>query len=215
MAVIRVCLVEDQALVREGIMSLLMLSEDIEIATMASDGIEAVDKVLMSQPDVLLLDLELPGQNGIEVLKKLKTAGFLPPTLILTTFGEDSLVMDAIRAGAKGYLLKDVTFGQLVRGIRILSEGGTLFLPTITERIMHNFGGESKPSHSIGQKNPFTEREIEVLRLLAGGYSNREIAEALNVVEGTIKNHVSNILTKLEVRDRTRAVLKALEWGYL
>lgn len=212
---IRVCLIEDQTLVREGIRRLLALSEEIEMLATAPDADEGITMVLNYKPDVLLLDLKLPGRSGIEVLKELRDKQVLPPTLILTTFDEDSLLIDAMRAGAKGYLLKDVTLDQLVIGIRTLYSGATLLLPAITDRLLRNIGKELPPSQTVPPQNPLTKREIEILRLVAGGYNNREIAQAFSVMEGTVKNHVSNILEKLEVRDRTRAVLKALEWGYL
>lgn len=212
---IRVCLVEDQTLVREGITRLLALSDEIEMLATASDADEGVKVVLQHKPDVLLLDLKLPGRSGIEVLKELRQLQVLPPALILTTFDEDSLLIEAMRAGAKGYLLKDVTLEQLVTGIRTLHSGATLLLPAITDRLMRSIGKELPPSQTVPPENPLTKREVEILRLVAGGYNNREIAQAFSVVEGTVKNHVSNILDKLEVRDRTRAVLKALEWGYL
>jgi DNA-binding NarL/FixJ family response regulator len=212
---IRVCLVEDQTLVREGITKLLALSADIEMAGTAADADSGVTLVERAAPDVLLLDLKLPGRSGIDVIKDLRAMDMLPPTLVLTTFDEDSLLLDAVRAGAKGYLLKDVTLDQLVRGIQTLAQGGTLLLPAITERLLQAMGKNHPPSHTIAPQNPLTRRETEVLRLLAGGYNNREIAQAFTVTEGTVKNHVSKILAKLNVRDRTRAVLKALESGYL
>lgn len=212
---IRVCLIEDQTLVREGIKRLLALSNEIEMVATASDAAEGVAMVLAHQPEVLLLDLKLPGRSGIEVLKELRDRQTLPPTLILTTFDEDSLLIEAMRAGAKGYLLKDVTLEHLVNCIRTLAAGGTLFVPAITERLLRNIGKELPPSQTVKPESPLTRRETEILRLLASGYNNREISRAFSLREGTVKNHVSNILAKLDVRDRTRAVLKALEWGYL
>lgn len=210
---IRVCLVEDQALVREGIMGLLALTPHICAVGQAVDGTSAVDVILACQPDVVLLDLVLPGQSGIDVLHKLNGAGTPPPVLVLTTFDDDSLVLQAIRAGARGYMLKDVTLNQLTHGIEVLASGGTMLQPAITAKIMH---GMRLNGHDGARSNtPLTRRETEILRLVASGFSNREIAAAFNIVEGTAKNHVSNILEKLDVRDRTRAVLKALEWGYL
>lgn len=212
---IRVCLIEDQTLVREGIRRLLALSNDMEMVATASDAAEGIEMVLAHKPGVLLLDLKLPGRSGIEVLKELREQHALPPTLILTTFDEDSLLIDAMRAGAKGYLLKDVTLEHLVNCIRTIASGETLFLPAITERLLRNIGKELPPSQTVTPESPLTRRETEILRLLASGYNNREISQAFSVKEGTVKNHVSNILAKLDVRDRTRAVLKALEWGYL
>lgn len=211
---IRVCLVEDQTLVREGISRLLGLADDIEIVATAADADAGIAMVTMHDPDVLLLDLKLPGRSGIHVLKELSDKGLQPATLILTTFDEDSLLIEAMRAGAKGYLLKDVSLDQLVTGIRTVAGGGTLLLPAITDRLLKNFSAKLPPSQTVPQENPLTRREIEIVRLLASGYNNKEIALAFGVAEGTVKNHVSNILTKLDARDRTRAVLKALEHGY-
>jgi len=212
---VRVCLIEDQTLVREGICRLLELAPDIETVGTATDAEEGIALVRAKTPDVLLLDLKLPGRSGIEVLKELSQISQQPPTLILTTFDEDSLLIEAMRAGAKGYLLKDVSLDQLVAGIKTVASGGTLLLPAITERLLKAVSSRLPPSQTIEEPNPLTRREVEILRLLASGYNNKEIANAFDVAEGTVKNHVSNILAKLDVRDRTRAVLKALEHGYL
>jgi len=212
---IRVCLVDDQTLVRQGIRSLLELSEDIEVVSEAADGEEATAVIRNSKPDVVLLDVRMPRRNGLEVLNELKDSVELPPTIILTTFDDDAIALDGIRAGAKGYLLKDVSLEQLVGAIRTVFSGGTLLRPAVTERIIKRFENASSDFPSLTHANALTERELEVLRLISGGYSNREIANALRVAEGTIKNHVSNILSKLGVRDRTRAVLKAVEAGYI
>ncbi len=212
---IRVCLVDDQTLVRQGIRSLLELSKDIEVTSEAADGDEAVKIIRNSKPDVVLLDVRMPRRSGLEVLNELKDSAELPPTIILTTFDDDAIVLDGIRAGAKGYLLKDVSLEQLIGAIRTVFNGGTLVRPAVTERIVKRFYNAPNDFMSLTPADSLTERELEVLRLMSGGYSNREIANALRVAEGTIKNHVSNILSKLGVRDRTRAVLKAVEAGYI
>jgi DNA-binding NarL/FixJ family response regulator len=212
---IRVCLVDDQTLVRQGIQSLLELVDDIEVVAEASDGVEALQVINESCPDVVLLDVRMPRMSGLEVLQALQTSRELPPTIILTTFDDQPVVLEGIRRGAKGFLLKDVSLEQLVNAIRTLAAGGTLIQPAVTERIVKSIEQVANDFPSFESPDPLTEREIQVLRLMTGGHSNREIAEALYVAEGTIKNHVSNILSKLGVRDRTRAVLKALEQGYL
>lgn len=212
---IRVCIVEDQTLVRQGIRSLLELTQDMKIVAEAHDGQEALLIIPKTKPDVVLLDLQLPKRNGIDVLKALKESNQLPPTLILTTFDDDNLVLEGIRAGARGFLLKDVTLKQLTEAIRALKEGGTLIKPVITERIMRGLEQARPDFPSLNPPDPLTERETEVLRLMVAGYSNREIADVIGLSEGTVKNHVSNILSKLGVRDRIRAVLKALEWGFI
>ena len=212
---IRVCIVEDQTLVRQGFRSLLELAQDMKVVAEAHDGEEALIVIRKAKPDVVLLDVQLPKRNGIEVLKALKESNQLPPTLILTTFDDDNLVLEGIRAGARGFLLKDVTLKQLTEAIRTLKEGGTLIKPVITERILRGLEQARPDFLSLNPPDPLTARETEVLRLMVAGYSNREIAEAIRVSEGTVKNHVSSILSKLGVRDRTRAVLKALELGFI
>lgn len=212
---IRVCLVDDQTLVRQGIRSLLELVDDIEVVSEASDGIEAFELIRSSQPDVVLLDVRMPRRSGLEVLAALKESNELPPTIILTTFDDQAVVIEGIRQGAKGYLLKDVSLDQLVGAIRTVAAGGTLIQPAITERLVKSVDQITNDFPSLEPPDPLTARELEVLRMMTGGHSNREIAEALHIAEGTIKNHVSNILSKMGVRDRTRAVLKALEQGYV
>jgi DNA-binding NarL/FixJ family response regulator len=213
--VIRVCLVEDQTLVRQGIQTLLELVEDIDVVAEAKDGEEAVRIIPQAKPDVVLLDMHLPKRSGLEVLKELKGSDSLPPTLILTTFDEDKFVIGGLQAGAKGYLLKDVSLDQLTGAIRTLASGGTMVHPAITQRLLENVDRIRCDFPSSDRPEPLTGREIEILRLVARGYSNREIADALTITEGTVKNYISGILSKMGVRDRTRAVLKALESGFL
>jgi DNA-binding NarL/FixJ family response regulator len=171
--------------------------------------------ITKAQPDVILLDMYLPKRNGLEVMKELKQSGSLPPTLILTTFDEDKFILGGLRAGAKGYLLKDVSLDQLMSAIRTLADGGSLVNPAITQRLLNNIGRIRCDFPSVETPERLSWREIEILRLVARGYNNHEIAEALTIAEGTVKNYISSILWKMGVRDRTRAVLKALEAGYL
>lgn len=212
---IRVFLVEDQTLVREGIRSLLALDGGILVAGEASDGVEAIHAIPASRADVVLLDMRLPRASGLEVLRRLAGAGTLPPTIILTTFDDDELLLEGLRSGAKGYLLKDVSLAELVRSIRIVADGGTAVQPIASERVVRGLETAEAAFPRLDPADPLTDREVEVLRLMTGGYSNREIARALHLVEGTVKNHVSSILSKLGVRDRTRAVLQAVRAGYL
>lgn len=216
---INVMLVDDQNLVREGIKSLLTLAGHINIVGEAADGQEAIDMVDEYSPDVILMDIRMPKLDGISALKALKDLGNETPVIILTTFDDHELVLNGIRAGARGFLLKDVSLESLVDAIDAVSRGETLIQPAVTERVIKGFtelqkNGESKVERDPIQ-DPLTLREIEILRLMAGGYSNKEISRAIFKSEGTIKNHVSNILAKLGVRDRTRAVLKALELGVI
>jgi len=209
---IRVVIVEDQTIVRQGLRSLLGLSGDIEIAGEASDGEEAISVIEETKPDVVLLDLRMPKLDGVGVLKQLRGRF---PTLILTTFDDDANLFDAVRAGAKGWLLKDVSLERLTGAIRTLAEGGTCIEPVITERIVRALGESNVAFDSAELPEPLTDREKTILRLLAGGYSNKEISELLNISDGTVKNHISNLLAKLGVRDRTRAVLKAIDLGVI
>lgn len=212
---IRVFLVEDQAIVRQGLRSLLDLVDDIDVVGEAADGEEAVAEIPKAAPDVVLLDLRMPKLDGLGVLERLSGEDRLPPTLILTTFDDDSSLFEGIRAGAKGFLLKDVSLDQLANAIRTLASGGTMIQPAVTDRVLKGLGGMRPEFDSLDPPDPLTERETEILRLMAGGYSNREIARAFELAEGTVKNHISSILSKLGVRDRTRAVLRAVELGFI
>ncbi|HXJ47833.1 MAG TPA: response regulator transcription factor [Candidatus Acidoferrum sp.] len=207
---IRVFIADDQLLIRQGIRTLLEMDAEIVIAGEAEDGVEAIERVRTAEVDVLLLDVRMPKKSGLDVLRELGSS--LPPTLVLTTFDDTSVVLDAIRAGARGFLLKDISYQQLMTAIRAIAAGGTVFQPAITQRLLRAAGtltSDALPDEAL------TARELEVVRLMSGGYSNKEIAHALGTAEGTIKNQVSSILSKFGVRDRTRAVLKALEAGLL
>lgn len=212
---IRVLLVEDQTLVREGIERLLSLTDDISVVERAADGEEGLEKLRKSSPDVVLLDVRMPKMTGIEFLRSLREAGNVTPTILLTTFDDDSALLNGIRLGAKGYLLKDVSLAKLTEAIRLVANGGTMISPVVTERLLRGLKNAQLPASPDYGEEQLTLRETEILRLMTGGYSNREIASALQLSEGTVKNHVSNILGKLGVRDRTRAVLKAIEKGYI
>jgi DNA-binding NarL/FixJ family response regulator len=210
---IEVCLVDDQTLVRQGIRSLLELSDSIRVIGEAGDGIQAMETIPRIRPDVVLLDMRMPGMSGLDVLNALAAKNELPPTIILTTFDDDQLVLAGLKAGARGYLLKDVSLDQLVDAVKTVAAGGSLVAPVVTQRLLSGLERMHNEFTSLDRPDPLTERETEILRLMAGGYSNKEIANSLGVAEGTVKNHVSNILSKLGVRDRTRAVLKAFELG--
>jgi DNA-binding NarL/FixJ family response regulator len=157
----------------------------------------------------------MPGLSGLDVLRELGQNETLPPTIILTTFDDDELVLAGIQAGARGYLLKDVALAELVNAIKTVAEGGSIVKPAVTQRLLKGLENLQNQFSSLDQPDPLTDRETEILRLMAGGYSNKEIANSLGVAEGTVKNHVSNILSKMGVRDRTRAVLKAFELGQI
>jgi DNA-binding NarL/FixJ family response regulator len=212
---IRVVLVDDQTLVRRGIRSLLELDGDIAIVAEAADGEEGLAAIRREAPDVVLLDVRMPKKGGLEVLRNLQAGASPPPAILLTTFDDDEVLLEGVKAGARGYLLKDVSLEQLTAAIRTVAQGGTLIRPAVTERVLRGLEHVRRDFDALSPPDPLTRREVEILRLMAGGYSNREIADALGTAEGTIKNHASSILSKLGVRDRTRAVLKALELGYI
>lgn len=212
---IRICIVDDQTLVRQGVRSLLGLVADFEIVGEASDGLEALDVIAGCQPDVVLLDVRMPRLDGIGVLDVLAKRPDPPACLILTTFDDDELVLRGIARGARGYLLKDVSLEQLSAAIRTLADGGSVIAPAVTDRVLRGIERFGAGFESLSAPESLTKREIEILRTMASGFSNREIAKACFVAEGTVKNHISNILTKLGVRDRTRAVLRALHLGLI
>lgn len=212
---ISVLIVDDHTLVRQGIRSLLELDPDIEVTGEADDGAAAVASIELVAPDVVLLDLRMPRFDGLWTLQALQDRGIRVPVLVLTTFDDDELVLGALRAGAKGYLLKDVSFERLGGAVRELAAGRTLAQPAITERLLDAFRtGKYGPSDVVIAET-LTAREIDVLRLVASGYTNRAIADALHLAEGTVKNHVSSAILKLGARDRTSAVLRALSGGLL
>ncbi|HEX6737940.1 MAG TPA: response regulator transcription factor [Vicinamibacteria bacterium] len=212
---IRVVLVDDQTLLRDSLRQLLDMTPDIRVVAEAADGMDAAETIRRARPDVVLLDVRLPGRSGVDVLRELAGAGAPPPTILLTTFDDDEAIQEGLRAGARGFLLKDVAFDGLTSAIREVAGGRLLLRPAVTERARREIGELQPDFDSLDPPDPLTRREVEVLRLIAGGYSNREIAQMLGTSEGTIKNHTSTILSKLGVRDRTRAVLRALERGYI
>jgi DNA-binding NarL/FixJ family response regulator len=211
--VISVCVVENEALVREGLRRVLELDPELRVCAEAADPEAALAALAKVAADVVLLDMRMPGGGGLRVLEVLGRAGRGPPCLVLTTFDDPDAFLDAARAGARGYLLKDVSPEELGQAIRAIAAGGTWFKPSLTEGVLRGLGAPraAGPSTEDFVEEPLTAREREVLRMMAGGFSNREIAAAISVAERTVKNHVSAVLAKLGVRDRTRAVLKALE----
>ena len=203
---IRVCLADDQALFRSGVRALLTLFEGISVVAEAEEGESAVAKVLECRPDVLLLDVRMPRMNGVEVLSALARESALPPTLLLTTFEDDAALIGGIRAGARGFLLKGTTPDTLVEAIRTVDAGGTFLHAALAPST--DVADMRVPPLSAA--DPLTAREREVLSLMTNGLANTQIAAALRLGEGTVRNHVSSILAKLGVSDRTKAVLVAL-----
>lgn len=211
----RVVVVDDQTLIREGIVTLLELA-GVTVVGQADDGADGLDVIAETQPDVILLDLRMPRYDGIWTLRRLRDRGDEIPVLVLTTFDDSALVLDALRAGARGYLLKDISVPQLKDAVATLAEGGTLIAPSITDRLLRGTALVPAPVSDSESPHPkLTQRELEVLRLMASGYTNPDIAEALFLSRGTVKNHVSAILLKLGSRDRTNAVLRGLQGGFL
>ncbi|MDX1678516.1 response regulator transcription factor [Arsukibacterium sp.] len=212
----KVLLVDDQKLIRDGIKSLLAISGKVEVVGECADGSTVVDACRQLQPDVVLLDLSMPVMNGVQTLASLQQAAIDIPVLILTTFDEHELVLKSISCGARGFLLKDVSLETLVQAIASLAEGGSWFAPNITDRLLGSVRGHAGGDFAMpAELEKLSDKELEILQLMAAGYSNKEIANALYKSEGTVKNQCSAILAKLGVRDRTRAVLLALERGLI
>ncbi len=212
---IRVLLADDQMLIRQGIRGLLELTKKVQVVAEAEDGEDALTQVLALKPDIALLDVRMPRKTGIEVVQALRAKKDETPVILLTTFDDEQVLLDGVRAGIAGFLLKDVSADELLKAIETVAKGGTLILPGITERAKKYVKAAGNAFEAAELPDTLSARELEVLRLMAGGYSNREIADALGTAEGTVKNQASSIMSKLGVRDRTRAVLKALEKGWL
>ena len=201
---IRVCLVDDQTLVRQGIRSLLALDDGIEVVAEAADGRQAVELIPQIRPDVVLMDMRMPVMSGLEALQALARTNNLPPTIILTTFDDDQLVLAGLKAGAKGYLLKDVTPGDLVACVRTVHGGGTWVSPVVASKLVGRM-----------TRVQVTPQEMRVLRQVAEGKSNREIGETLFISEATVKIHLSHLFEKLGASSRTDAVARAVERGLI
>jgi DNA-binding NarL/FixJ family response regulator len=214
---IRVLLVDDQPLLRTGFRMILSAEPDLQIVGEAGDGAAAVEATRKLAPDVVLMDIRMPGMDGIQATRVLAGPGVENPikVLILTTFGLDEYVVEALRAGASGFLLKDAPPQDLVDAIRIVAAGEALLAPSVTRRLLDRVASRLPPAqeNSIPALSELTDREMEVLKLLARGLSNAEIAEKLVVSETTVKTHVSRVLAKLDIRDRVQAVILAYETG--
>jgi DNA-binding NarL/FixJ family response regulator len=214
---IRILLVDDQRLMREGLRILLELEPDLRVAGEAGDGqagLEAYDRL---QPEVVLMDVRMPGMDGVEATRRLRERWPEARVVILTTFDDDEYVFEGLRAGALGYLLKDVSGQELARAVRTVAAGGALIDPSVARKVVAEFARTTTPGRApdAGLPEPLSEREVEILRLLALGLSNAEIADRLSLAQGTVKNYVTAILQKLGVRDRTQAALRSREMGLL
>ncbi len=214
---IRVLLVDDQKLMREGLRILLELEPDLQVVGEAEDGNSALVAYATHQPDVVLMDVRMPGMDGVEATWRLRERWPQARIIILTTFNDDEYVFEGLRAGALGYLLKDISGADLAQAIRTVDAGGALVEPSVAQKVLAEFARlvpPARPPHE-GLPEPLTEREQEILRLLTRGLSNREIGMRLSLAEGTVKNYVTQILQKLGVRDRTQAALRARELGVI
>jgi len=214
---IRILLVDDQRLMREGLRTLLELEPDLQVAGEAGDGQAALDAYATLEPDVVLMDIRMPGMDGVEATRRLREQWPAARVIILTTFDDDASVFEGLRAGALGYLLKDVSGHELAEAVRTVAGGGALIEPSVARRVLAEFARLAPPARpaEAGLAEPFSEREREIVRLLAAGLSNREIGDRLCLAEGTVKNYVTTILQKLGARDRTQAALRAREMGLI
>ena len=210
----RLLLVDDEMLMRQGLRKLLEMSPDFTIVEEAADGFEALAALERIEVDVMLLDIRMPRLDGLGVLDALRTNPKRPPTLVLTTFDDPELLLDAARREARGFISKAVSLTELTHAIRAVAGGANWFQPTVTSSLRRALA-DRKNKHVPAQVDCLSEREVEVLRLIAGGLSNREIAQTFSVADGTVKNQVSSILGKLGVHDRTLAVLKGIEAGII
>jgi DNA-binding NarL/FixJ family response regulator len=214
---VQILIVDDQSLFREGLRTLLSVQPDFEVIGEAGNGEEALRMAIRLKPHIILMDLRMPVMDGVTATQRLRESLPQCKVIVLTTFDDDEYVFDGLRAGAVGYLLKDVSSEKLFEAIRAADRGEYFLLPSITAKVMAEFSRLSRiaPSPVSPLEEPLSPREMEILHLVATGASNREIADTLVIAEGTVKNHLTNILGKLNVRDRMQAVLKAREYGLL
>jgi DNA-binding NarL/FixJ family response regulator len=208
----KILLCDDQAVIRDGLEMLLTLEKDIQVVGSASDGAEAIELAAQKQPDLILMDLKMPGTNGIEATRQIRAKFPNIKILVLTTYDDDEWVFDAVRAGASGYLLKDTPRQKIIEAIRGTMEGKSFVDPAVAGKLMNQVATNQKQPTSV-LADKLTDRELDVLRLIAKGFTNSDIANQLHLSEGTVRNHVSAILEKLSVSDRTQAAVIAIQHG--
>lgn len=208
----KILLCDDQAVIRDGLEMLLTLEKDFQVVGSAQDGAEAVELATQKQPDLILMDLKMPGTNGIEATRQIHAKFPNMKILVLTTYDDDEWVFDAVRAGASGYLLKDTPRQKIIEAIRGTVEGKSFVDPAIAGKLMNQVASNQKQPTSL-LSDKLTERELDVLRLIAKGFNNNDVAAQLHLSEGTVRNHVSAILEKLGVSDRTQAAVIAIQHG--
>ena len=209
----KILLCDDQAVIRDGLELLLNLEKDMQVVGSAADGAEAMELTSQKQPDLVLMDLKMPGTNGIEATREIHAKFPQIKILVLTTYDDDEWLFDAIRAGASGYLLKDTPRQKIVEAIRGTLEGKSFLDPSVAGKLMNQVASNQTQPDSV-LKEKLTERELDVLRLIAKGFNNSDIATQLHLSEGTVRNHVSAILEKLGVSDRTQAAVIAIQHGF-
>ena len=212
---IGILIVDDHAVVRDGLAAMLARQGDFSVVGEAQNGLEAVEKAAALQPDVVLMDLRMPELDGVESMRRIRASQPDVRFLVLTTYDTDEYIFDAIEAGAKGYLLKDASRDELFEAIRVVNRGESLIQPGMVSRVLDRFAQLSRQASQTGGPQALSEREVEVLRLMAKGAANKEIAAGLFISESTVKTHVTNIFQKLEVNHRTEAVTKAMSKGII
>ncbi len=215
---IRVMIVDDHRLMREGLETLLGFENEISVISMAENGVDALEQISKEQPDIVLIDIRMPVMNGVQCTEQIRKNYPKVKVLILTTFDDDEYIIDCLKCGAQGYLLKDLSSEKLVSSIRDVYEGNAVLSPEITAKIMMHISDQNiKKEHKSGsvKENELTEREKEILKKMAKGLNNREIANSLFITEGTVKNYITNIYSKLGINDRTKAILYAMDNKYI
>ncbi|MEV0090164.1 response regulator transcription factor [Streptomyces sp. NPDC050738] len=210
---IRIVLADDQPLVRSGLRVLINDTAGIEVAGEAGTGAEAVELAASLAPDVVMMDIRMPGMDGIEATRRITAAGARPHVLVLTTFDDDEYVYAALRAGASGFLVKDMALEEIIGAIRVVAAGDALIAPSVTRRLIGEFASRPEPAPPVRELAAITEREREVLGLVGRGLSNQEIAARLHITVATTKSHVARLFTKLDARDRVQLVIIAYETG--